>query len=321
MSTPYHRAAVTLRHARAVVVCGHVRPDGDAVGAVLGLTLALREAGIPAVPTLADAGSEPPATYAFLPGFALYTQLGDLEQPDVFVALDTPNLDRLGDAAALAGAAENLIVIDHHPDNAEFGTVNVVDSSAAASGQLVWRLLDRLEVRPSPEVALCCYVGLMTDTGRFQYDNTSPDALRDAASMLEHGVSASEASRLVYQERSAGSLRLQALAMSRIEVVNDGRVAWSWIGDQDFVAARARREEAEYLPDAVREIGGVEVVVLLRQVDGEVRGNLRAKTGYDVGSVARDFGGGGHTAAAGFTWTGTIDDLLPKLLAKLPGSR
>jgi len=109
--------------------------------------------------------------------------------------------------------------------------------------------------------------------------------------------------------------------MSRIEVVNDGRVAWSWIGDQDFVAARARREEAEYLPDAVREIGGVEVVVLLRQVDGEVRGNLRAKTGYDVGSVARDFGGGGHTAAAGFTWTGTIDDLLPKLLAKLPGSR
>lgn len=321
MSTPYHRAAVTLRHARAVVVCGHVRPDGDAVGAVLGLTLALREAGIPAVPTLADAGSEPPATYAFLPGFALYTQLADLEQPDVFVALDTPNLDRLGDAAALAGAAENLIVIDHHPDNAEFGTVNVVDSSAAASGQLVWRLLDRLEVRPSPEVALCCYVGLMTDTGRFQYDNTSPDALRDAASMLEHGVSASEASRLVYQERSAGSLRLQALAMSRIEVVNDGRVAWSWIGDEDFVAARARREEAEYLPDTVREIGGVEVVVLLRQVDGEVRGNLRAKTGYDVGSVARDFGGGGHTAAAGFTWTGTIDDLLPKLLAKLPGSR
>jgi phosphoesterase RecJ-like protein len=289
------------------------------MGSVLALTLALRDAGIAAVPTLADADAAAPQTYAFLPGFALFAPLSDLEQPDVFVAIDTPSFERLGDAEPMARAAETLIVLDHHPDNDGFGSVSVADPTAAASAQLVWSLLERLEVTPSPEVALCCYVGLMTDTGRFQYDNTSPAALRDAASMIEHGASPAEASRLVYQERSAGSLRLQALAMSRIELLNGGRVAWSWITEPDFAAARARREESEYLPDAIREIGGVDVVVLLREVDGEVRGNLRAKTGFDVGSVAREFGGGGHRAASGFTWAGTIDDLLPRLLSRLPG--
>lgn len=319
MTTPYHRAAVMLRHAKAVVVCGHVRPDGDAMGAVLGLTLALRQVGVPAVPMLADTDTQPPATYSFLPGFALFMPLSDLEQPDVFVAVDTPNFSRLGDAEPMARAAETLIVLDHHPDNDGFGTVNVTDPTAAASGQIVWRLLERLELDPSPEVATCCYVGLMTDTGRFQFDNTSADAFRDAAAMVERGASPAEASRLVYQERTAGSLRLQALAMSRVEIVNDGKVAWSWIAEPDFPAARARREESEYLPDAVREIGGVEVVVLLREVDGEVRGNLRAKTGFDVGSVAREFGGGGHAAASGFTMPGRIDDVLPVLLSRLPG--
>jgi len=321
VSTPYHRAAVMLRHAQSVIVCGHVRPDGDAIGSVLALTLALRDAGIAAIPTLADSGTHPPKTYAFLPGVALFAPVSELETPDVFVALDTPNLERLGDAADIARAAETTIVIDHHPDNAEFGTVNVVDHTMAASSQLVWHLLERLEIAPSPEVALCCYVGLMTDTGRFQFDNTTPETLRDAASMLEAGVSPAEASRLVFQERSAGSLALQARAMSRIEVVNDGHVAMSWIADADYQETGALPEDSEYLADAVREIGGVDVVVVLRLIEGEIRGNLRAKTGFDVSAVARDLGGGGHVAAAGFTFQGTREELLPLLLAKLPGGR
>lgn len=319
MSTPYHRAAVMLRHATSVVVCGHVRPDGDSVGSVLALTLALRDAGINAIPTLADGDSQPPQTYAFLPGVSLYSPASELETPDVFVALDTPNLDRLGDAADLARAAETVIVIDHHPDNAMFGAVNVVDQDMAATAQLVWHLLERLEIAPSPEVALCCYVGLMTDTGRFQFDNTTPQTLRDAASMLEAGVSAAEASRLVYQERSAGSLALQARAMSRIEVLNGGRVALSWIAETDYAETGALPEDSEYVTDAVREIGGVDVVVVFRFFDTEIRGNLRAKTGFDVGAVARELGGGGHKAAAGFTFQGTREELLTFLLGKLPG--
>lgn len=318
MSTPYHRAAVHLRHARSVVVCGHVRPDGDAVGAVLGLTLALRDAGIPAVPTLADE-APPPRTYSFLPGFALYVPVGELEQPDVFVSCDAPSFDRVGLAEPMAREAETVIVIDHHPDNAEFGTVNLADPQMSASGQIVWHLLERLEITPSPEVAMCCYVALMTDTGRFQHDNTTADALRDGAAMIDAGVDPSEAARLVYQERSAGSLALEACAMSRLTLANNGHVAWSWVADEDYIDCDARPEDAEYLPDALRRIGGVDVVVLLRHTRGEIRGNLRSKTGFDVGAVAREFGGGGHKAASGFTFEGAVDELLPRLLAALPG--
>lgn len=318
MSTPFHRAAVHLRHAASVAVCAHVRPDGDAVGSVLALTLALRAAGIPAVPTLAD-DRDPSATYAFLPGFGLYVRPTELEQPQVFVALDTPNPDRLGIAEPLAANAETLIVIDHHPDNRQFGSVNIVDEHAAATSQLVWRFLEALEVPPTPEIALCCYVALMTDTGRFQYDNTTSDALRIAAEMLDAGVEPAEASRLVYQERSEASLALEARLLSRLTVANGGHVAWTWLDDEDFRVTGALPEEAEHLPDAVRVIGGIDVAVLLRVIGGEVRGNLRAKTGADVGSVARALGGGGHRAAAGFTFEGSLDELLPRLLGMLPG--
>ncbi len=318
MTTPYHRAAVHLRHAASIVVCGHVHPDGDAVGAVLGLTIALRDAGLPAVPTLADEG-DPPSTYDFLPGYALYVPASQLDVPDLFVAVDCPDFSRLGAAEQMAHEAEELIVIDHHPDNDGFGSVNLADPTAASSASIVWRLLDRLEIEPSPEVALCCYVGLMTDTGRFQYDNTTPEAFRDAAAMLEAGVDPAEAARLVYQERSAASLALEARMMSRITLANAGRVAYSWVDDSDFTETGAKPEEAERLPDALRCIGGVDAVALLRVSGDEVRGNLRAKTGADVASAARDLGGGGHRAAAGFTFHGTLEQTLEVLLPLLPG--
>jgi len=314
----FHRAAVALRHASSVAVCAHVRPDGDAVGSVLAATLLLRDAGIAAVPTLAD-DAPPPSTYSFLPGFALFTRVSDLEQPDAFLALDSPSLERLGEAATLAEHAESLIVMDHHPGATEFGTVNILDSGTASTGQLVWRLARALEVEPTPEIAFCCFVALQTDTGRFQYSNTTPDVFRDAADMVAAGADPAEASRLVYHSRSAEALALEALVLSRITLANGGRVAYSWVDEADFAATGAKREETEQLVDAVRELGGVDAVVLLRLVDGEIRVNLRAKTGFDVGSVARRFDGGGHAAASGFTGNGTLAEVLARLLPMLPG--
>lgn len=320
MPTPYHRAAVHLRHASSVVVCAHVRPDGDAVGSTLGLVLALRAAGIPAVPTLANL-RRAPSSYSFLPGHSLYVPAADLQVPEVFVALDVPKAERLGIAEELAKGAAQLITIDHHPDNTQFGEINIWDSGTASTAQLVWHLLDRLEVTRTPEIASCLYVGLMTDTGRFQYDNTNPAALRDAADMVEAGADPAELARLVYQERTPCSLALEARIMSRITLANNGAVAYALVYDEDFSETGAVPEDGENLPDAIRVIGGVQIIVLLRQFGAnEVRGNLRAKTGFDVGAVARELGGGGHHAAAGFTVEGTIDDVLPRLLALLPGS-
>lgn len=314
----YHRVAVELRKASTVVVCAHVKPDGDAIGSVLALTLALRESGIPAVPTLADV--EPaPASYDFLPGFGLFVPAAQLEPPGVFVALDTPGPDRLGVAAELAAAADTLVVIDHHPDNSGFGTVNLTDSAAAATGLMVWRLLRALEQHPSPEVALCCWVALVTDTGRFAYSNTSPDALRDAAAMLEAGADAAEAHRMLYESRTAAAMALETRVLSRLTLANHGRVAYAWVEDADYPETGAHPWETEHLVDAVRALAGIDVALLLRVHSDGVRVNLRAKTGYDVSSVARRWGGGGHVAAAGFNYAGDREAVLGELLPHLPG--
>lgn len=316
-------AAERVTRARSVVVCGHVRPDGDAVGSTLGLVLALRGCGIDAVPTLADENGRGPATYAFLPGFATYTPVAALAVPDVFVALDTPNLDRLGIAADLASEAAELIVIDHHPDNSGFGTLDLVDPGAAAVGQMLWRLLPELGrlrgLEPSSQIATCLYCALLTDTGGFRYSNTTAEALRDAASMLQAGADPSDISRSVYEERSPGAVGLAGRALSRLEIVNGGLVAVSWIDDADLEATGALPEETEHLVDMLRMLGGVEALVFFQIANGECRVNLRSKSGFDVGSVARGLGGGGHAAAAGLTFNGTRIELLDALLPLLPG--
>ena len=317
MLAAYHHALVALRHASSVVLCAHVRPDGDAVGSVLGMTLALRENGIPAVPTLANI-EEPPSTYAFLPGFGLYVPAEQLEAPDVFIAMDSPTSARLGLGEPLAQAAKTVIVFDHHPDGDEYGTINVVDPTASATAQLVWQFAKTLGP-PSSDVAECCYAGLVTDTGRFSYDNTSAAALRDAADMVDAGVSPAQIAHHVYQNRTSASLAIESRALSRLTLANHGRVAYAWVSDADFAELDVLPEEAENLPDAIRVIGGIDAAVLLRQHATEVRVNLRSKTGADVGRVAQHFGGGGHRAASGFTYEGDIETLMPVLLPMLPG--
>ncbi|MGV8082636.1 MAG: bifunctional oligoribonuclease/PAP phosphatase NrnA [Coriobacteriia bacterium] len=318
MLASYHNAAVALRKATSVVVCGHVKPDGDALASVLALTLALREVGIHAVPTLADE-TDAPALYDFLPGFGLFVPASQLEQPDAFVALDSPSPERLGSARQLAESSTTLVVMDHHPDSRPYGTVNILDPTVAATSQLVWQLTEALGVARTPDIATCCYVALVTDTGRFAHDNTTARALRDAAEMVEAGADPAEMARHLYQNRSLASLRIEARALSRLTLVNEGRVAYTWLGDADFDELGARREDTETLPDVVRQVGGIDVAIVLRQAGGEVRVNLRAKAGFDVGSVARLFGGGGHLPAAGFTWLGGQEELLRELLPKLPG--
>jgi len=318
MDAALHHAVVALRKATSVVVCGHVRPDGDAIGSCLGVALALREAGIAAVPTLANAAPAP-STYDWLPGFGLFVPAEQLEAPDVFIAVDSPNPGRLGIAEPLMSAATTVLVIDHHPDCNSYGTLNLLDSTASATGVLVWKLAKALLEAPSEEVALCCYVGLITDTGRFSYDNTSAESFTIASELVAAGVDPAETARLTYQNRSRASLAIEACAMSRITLANGGRVAYSWVTDEDFQALGVRPEEAESLPDAVRVLAGIEVALILRQAGDEVRVNLRSKTGFDVGSVARALGGGGHHAASGLTLAGTIAEALDRLLPILPG--
>lgn len=318
MSTTTEVAAA-LRGASSVVVCAHVNPDGDAIGSVLALALALNEIGVPAIPTLADEAPAP-RTYAFLPGFETLRPATGLDAPEVFVSLDTPNFSRLGVAEPVARTAKTLVVIDHHPDNAGFGTLNLCDSTSASTSQLVWRLLPELGVAADSAISTCAYVGLVTDTGRFQYSNATARSHRDAADMIDVGVDVNAVYERLYEERSPAGIALIGRVISRITLANGGDVAYSWITDDDLIELGAGPEETENLIDSVRTLGGISVAVLMKEGDGETRANLRAKANVDVAQVARSFGGGGHVRAAGFTFAGSMSQLLPQLLAELPGA-
>lgn len=311
-------AAKALRSARDIVVCAHVDPDGDAVGSVLGLTLALDKLGIPVTPTLAD-DVPAPGAYAFLPGFDRYRPVSELDVPDVFVALDTPTPARLGVALPLAECCRDRVIIDHHPDSACFmSSVCTIDPSAASTGELVWELLPQLGVAPDSDIATCLYTSLVTDTGRFQYTNTSPRTLRNAADMADAGVDLHSIYAHVYESRSAGALELVGRTLSRITLANGGAVAYSWIDDEDLAECRVTASETETLIDQVRQLRGVDAVFLVKFQQGQAKVSLRSKGQADVGSVARALGGGGHRAAAGFTWHGPMDALLDELLPRLP---
>jgi len=301
-------------------VCGHLNPDGDTIGSVLGLSLALRSAGVEAIPTLTRPG-DAPDLYAFLPGFADYRVAADLEPAEVFLAVDSPTLERLGDASGLARASGRLLAIDHHPDCRKHCFVNAwVDPEMAAAGQMVWHLLPELGVEPTPQIASCLYVALITDTGRFSYGNTDAAVMHDAAAMISVGADPFDLYTRVYESRSCAFLKLLGTVLARLELANGGRVAYSWLSDEDMTSVGAAVAETENLVDMVRTVGGVDVAVLVKCFDSECRVSLRAKGDFDVATVARAMGGGGHRAAAGFTAQGSRDRVLTDLLSLLPGS-
>lgn len=317
----FSRAARALREADSVLIGAHVDPDGDAVGSALGMMFVLESAGIASIPVLAT--DDPlPSTYAFLPGADRFVPAADAAVPDVFVALDSPDPRRLVRAEPLARAARTLIMIDHHPDARSDGATAILDPQAAATGCLVWELARHLGVEPDDRAATCLYTALLTDTGRFSYSNTSAKAFRIAAEMVAAGAVPHDIYRAVYENRSAGAQALLSRALGRITFANDGHVAYSWVYDADFTETGARPAEGENLIDHVRALGGVEAVFMVKvNSDGKSRVSLRAKDSADVGSVARELGGGGHRAAAGVTVPGGLDDAVAAVLPLLPGGR
>lgn len=310
--------AAALRSAAHVVIASHVDPDGDAIGSCLGLSHALDAIGVPNT-VLLSGSDHVPVTYAFLPGAERMVPTPREMAASVFVALDSPRTRRLGDAESLALSADTLIMIDHHPDAVPEGALHYFDPSVAATGQMIWNLLPHLGVAPNEVIATCLYTALLTDTGRFSYANTTPSTLRVAADMAEAGAHPNDIYSAVYENRSSGAQQLVGATLRRVTLANDGHVAYSWVTHEDFAAFDARPEEAENLIDFVRALGGVDAVVLAKVDTDAVRASLRAKGDLDVGSVARSLGGGGHRAAAGFTFAGTFDELLETLLPLLPG--
>jgi phosphoesterase RecJ-like protein len=311
-------AAAVLARAESIVVIGHVGPDGDALGSALGLALAARNAGKSAYATF----GEPfvvPDQLRFLPTDALVSP-GELAARafDVAVAVDVAAPDRLGSAAAIVAAAGEFVVIDHHITNDGFGDVSVVDPNAAATAEVIHRLLVRLDWEIDEPIAEALYVGLVTDTGRFQYSATSPAVHQIAADLLQRGVSPARVGRHLYEESPFGFLHVAGAVLSRAELRPEVSLVWSRLTMEDLAAAGISYEQADGLIDLIRVAEEADVSCLLRDLgDGRTKGSLRSRGGTDVGAVAAALGGGGHRNAAGFTFDGTPADAIARVAALL----
>ncbi|MEG0476277.1 MAG: DHH family phosphoesterase [Raoultibacter sp.] len=312
-NTTLEQVATALKAAQSVVLCGHVSPDGDCLGSQLTLAWALRALGKTVTCVLAK--DEPvEGVLRFLPGVEACVPASDFEgAADVFVACDVPSTKRLGLGAEVQARCALTITIDHHARDDSMAQLNYVDPDAPSTTMIMWELLKHLGVGVSADMATCAYTGLVTDTGRFQFQNTTQEAFVAAAEMVAAGAKPSDVSREVFQNRSLASLLLFQRAINHLNFDRETGFAFSYLTLEDFEQCEAVKSDAEPLIDELRSLEGVRVALMLREQATEVRGSLRSKDATDVAAIAARFGGGGHKAAAGFSFKGNLDQAIVAL--------
>lgn len=302
----WREAIETIEGANEIVLACHQGPDGDALGSMLALQLALKKKGRDAV---ASWGSEPfsvPRHYAFLPHLDGLTPPEKVPNaPELMVTFDCGSFERLGTLESNARAAKKLVVVDHHVSNDAFGTVNLIDAEVAASAVVVYDLIKRMGIELDRDIATCLYTGVLTDTGSFKYRNTTPEVHAVAADLLSQGIEHDEIARIVYDTHPVGYLKLLAIALDRAEVIPEASMIWTWVTNDDLRRSAVEMEDTEALIDSVRTADVAEVACVLKELeDGTYKVSMRSKGKANVGAVCESFGGGGHALAAGFTANG-----------------
>ena len=308
-----------LRAGERFVVTSHDNPDGDALGSLLATHLALVSLGKDSVMVL---GGEQPLAgeYAFL-------RLGERgllrEAPSdvadrVLVAVDCAQESRIVEPTLLTSASATVNV-DHHHDNTRFGDVDLVVEDASSTAEVLADVFDALGVVRTPELAEALYTAIVTDTGRFQYSNTTPKALRLAAELVEDGADVGKIFVEVYESTPFPKLKLLARALERATELAGGRIVVSELTQEDFLAAGAEEPYSEGIIDHLRSVDGAELVALVRELpDGAParrKGSLRSHpNGVDVSAIARGFGGGGHRRAAGFSTDLAMDEITERIV-------
>ncbi len=299
---------------RIAVVC-HLHPDGDAIGSALGLGASARLAGVDSIVSFSEPFVLSPI-YDYLPLDLLVPPAEFPDEAPIVVSVDAASPDRLGTLMPVVETAGTLIVIDHHVSNPGFGAIDVIDPSAAASAEIVYQLIRALEWPIDATVANALLTGVVTDTGRFQYSNTTPSTLRIAAELVEAGASPDLIGQNMYERVPFRFLELEGDVLERIEL--DGAIVWSVMYQEDLRRRAVGMEDTDSLIDTVRLAWEADVAVLIKEIeDGTFKVSLRSRGGADVGSIASSYGGGGHHNAAGFSHQGPPEAIIEGIKGRL----
>jgi bifunctional oligoribonuclease and PAP phosphatase NrnA len=313
VGTELDQVVEELRSADKLLLTTHENPDGDALGSLLGMHGVLTQLGKDALMYLSPDEFPLPHEYRDMENSAIIGgPPADMDER-VAVFLDCGNIDRMP-VDFLQREGIHILNIDHHHDNTRFGTANLVDPKASCTAQIVWRLSKELGAELTTAIARALYVGLITDTGRFMYENTTPEAHQMAAELIEAGVEPHVIYSRIYESLPVERITLLQRALSTIRRFDDGAITMLHLTADDFEQTGAVENDSEGIIDHARAVEGTAVAVLVRDLTGDRAGkrkiSLRATDDrVDVSEIARSFGGGGHRQAAGATTELEIDAL------------
>ena len=321
LTSDIERVADAIRAGDRFLLTTHENPDGDALGSLLGTHRILEALGKDSLMFLAAKEFPLPVEYRFLPLEEVFHEPPADIADRVLIFLDCGNIDRMP-ADFLQNADNKVINIDHHHDNTCFGTINLVDVEASSTAEIVYDLSGLLDVQLTPEIANALYVGLVTDTGKFMYENTDARSHRMAAGLIEAGVEVNEVYRRLYEHAPIEKLKLLARALEGVSLRDGGRLAVTYISVDDYAAIGASEALTEGIIDHLRTIDGTQVAAVVRdQPDNERAArkvSMRSTDGrVDVSAIARVNGGGGHRRAAGFSTDLEFEEIIDFLIGQI----
>jgi phosphoesterase RecJ-like protein len=318
VATELDEVVAELRSAEKLLLTTHENPDGDALGSLLAMHGILTQLGKESVMYMSPDEFPLPWEYRAFQFDGLVGAPPEDVADRTIVFLDCGNIDRMP-VDFLQAAGLHILNVDHHHDNTRFGTVNLVNPEASCTAEIVWVIAKELGAEITPEIAKAMYVGLVTDTGRFMYENTSATAHRMAAELIEAGVQPHLVHRELFEELPFRRLQLLQRALASVERHDDGVITIAHLTKGDYEATGALETDSEGVVDHMRAVEGTRVAVLVRELlsDGRCgmrKVSLRATDGsVDVSRIAREFGGGGHPQAAGFSTAVPYPELVDQL--------
>lgn len=302
-----------VKKAQDIVILTHKNPDGDAIGSSLAVYNVLKsqkknvEIIIPEFPRIFD----------FMPCANEIKKEGSKKVYDLAISLDCATINLLNGWSSYFEDATTSIVIDHHSTNSMYGDINYVDLSAPACSQVLYTLFRYDNIEITPEIGTCLMTGIITDTGGFQYSGVSKETFEIAAHLLTSGVNISKIYKRVFATRTKGNFELRKIAIDRMEILENGKVTFTYITKEDEEKANAETGDYEGIVEEGRNIEGVEVSIFLHETDEGFKVSTRANEYVNVSDVCLMFGGGGHARAAGATMQGSIEQIKEKLLKEI----
>jgi phosphoesterase RecJ-like protein len=308
-------AVAAITDARRVLLVCHINPDGDTLGSMIALGLALEGAGKRVTMLSADGV---PDLYAFLPAADRIVRTTDRNDFDLAVVLDAGDLSRVGAAQAVVDACPRVIDIDHHVTAGQFGDIRLLDATAAATGEIVYDLLVALSLPLTLPIAEALLCALLTDTGSFRFMNVTPRTMEVAGEMIRLGASPNTIAECVFENKPFAAQKLLGRALDSLRRSDDGRVVWAHVTQDDFTAFAATDADTEGVVNAIRAVRGTQVALFLREMpSGKLRVSLRSRDPVDVSRIAAVFGGGGHRLASGCTLEGPLAAAEARLVAEV----